>query len=103
VPVLLLRQKTESIEMLQRSGRITMDESKKRLLSSLRTEPGAFSEIYISSPVGEGVARLVLDPFTDLLFTNRLEDNAPLDALIASGMTIEAAIAELLRQRGHAS
>jgi len=101
--VLLLRQKTESIEMLQRSGRITMDESKKRLLSSLRTEPGAFSEIYISSPVGEGVARLVLDPFTDLLFTNRLEDNAPLDALIASGMTIEAAIAELLRQRGHAS
>ena len=29
-------------------------ESKKRLLQSLRTEPGVFSGCYVSSPVGEG-------------------------------------------------
>ena len=38
--VFLLRQKPESIEMLDRKGRLTMDEPKKRLLNSLRTEPG---------------------------------------------------------------
>jgi conjugal transfer ATP-binding protein TraC len=56
-----------------------MDEPKKRLLNSLRTEPGVFSEVYISSPVGEGVARNILDPATHLLFSNKLEDNAPID------------------------
>ena len=100
--VFLLRQKKESIELLDRQGRLTMDEAKKRLLNSLRTEPGVFSEVYISSPVGEGVARTILDPATHLLFSNKLEDNAPIDALRAQGMSIDDAIAALLRERGHA-
>ncbi len=99
--VFLLRQKPESIEMLDRKGRVTMDEPKKRLLNSLRTEPGAFSELYISSPVGEGVARNILDPATHLLFSNKLEDNAPIDELRAQGLSIDDAISELLRRRGH--
>jgi conjugal transfer ATP-binding protein TraC len=101
--VFLLRQKPESIEMLDRKGRLTMDEPKKRLLNSLRTEPGVFSEVYISSPVGEGVARNILDPATHLLFSNKLEDNAPIDELRAQGLSIDEAIAELLRRRGHGS
>jgi conjugal transfer ATP-binding protein TraC len=52
--------------------------------------------------VGEGVARNILDPATHLLFSNKLEDNAPLDALRAQGLSIDEAITELLRQRGHA-
>ena len=100
--VFLMRQKAESIEMLDRKGRLTMDEPKKRLLNSLRTEPGVFSELYISSPVGEGVARNILDPSTHLLFSNKLEDNAPIDELRAQGLSIDDAITELLRRRGHA-
>jgi len=98
----LLRQKPESIELLVRNGRITADESKKRLLMSLRKEEGVFSECYISSPVGEGVARIVLDPFSHLLFSNKLDDNAPLDELRRAGYSIDDAITELLRRRGHA-
>jgi conjugal transfer ATP-binding protein TraC len=98
----LLRQKAESIELLGRNGRLSMDESKKRLLQSLRTEPGVFSECYISSPVGEGVARNILDPFSHLLFSNKLDDNAPLDELRRAGFSIDEAINELLRRRGHA-
>jgi conjugal transfer ATP-binding protein TraC len=100
--VFLLRQKPESIEMLDRKGRLAMDEPKKRLLNSLRTEPGVFSEVYLSSPVGEGVARVILDPATHLLFSNKLEDNAPIDELRAQGYSIDDAITELLRRRGHA-
>ena len=99
--VFLLRQKPESIEMLDRKGRLTMDEPKKRLLNSLRTEAGVFSELYISSPVGEGVARNILDPATHLLFSNKLEDNAPIDELRAQGLSVDEAITELLRRRGH--
>ena len=50
----LLRQKAESIELLGRNGRISMDESKKRLLQSLRTEPGVLSECYIRRRSAKG-------------------------------------------------
>ena len=56
--------------------------------------------MYISSPVGEGVARNILDPYTHLLFSNKLEDNAPIDLRRARGMSIDEAIAEVLRERG---
>jgi conjugal transfer ATP-binding protein TraC len=59
-----------------------------------------FSEVYITSPVGEGIARLILDPIAELLFSNRLEDNKPIDELRARGYSIDEAIAEVLRQRG---
>jgi conjugal transfer ATP-binding protein TraC len=96
----MLRQKPESIELLARQGKISMDEGKKRLLQSLRMEKGVFSEVYITSPVGEGVARVVLDPYTQLLFSNTLDDNRPIDQMRAQGMSIDEAILELLRQRG---
>lgn len=98
----LLRQKPESIELLIRNGRVTADEFKKRQLMSLRTEAGVFSEVFITSPVGEGIARNVLDPFSHLLFSNKLEDNAPLDEMRRQGLSIDDAIEELLRRRGYA-
>ena len=98
--VFLLRQKPESIELLGRKGRLMMDEPKKRLLNSLRTEAGSFAEIYVSSPVGEGVARLVLDPATHLLFSNKIEDNKPIDELRAQGYSIDEAISMVLAARG---
>jgi len=98
--VFLLRQKNESIDLLQQNQRLSIDENKKRLLYSLRTEPGVYSEVYVSSPVGEGIARNILDPATNLLFSNKLEDNKPIDELRARGLSIDEAIDEVLRQRG---
>ncbi|MRV70575.1 type IV secretion system protein TraC [Duganella sp. FT92W] len=96
----LLRQKQESIESLASKKKLCIDETKKHLLASLRKEDGAYAEMYISSPIGEGVVRLVLDPATHLLFSNRLEDNKPLDELRARGLSIDEAISTLLTQRG---
>lgn len=98
--VFLLRQKPESIQLLRQKGRMVIDDSKARLLGSLRTEPGAFSEVFISSPVGEGIGRLILDPAALLTFSNRLEDNAPIDELRRRGHSIDEAIAEVLKSRG---
>ena len=98
--VFLLRQKPESIEILESNKRLVMDAPKKRLLNSLRTEAGAFAEMYVSSPVGEGVVRLVIDPATQLLFSNKLADNQPIDELRARGLSIDQAIAQVLAQRG---
>ena len=48
------------------------------------------------------MARNILDPATHLLFSNQLEDNAPIAELRAQGLSIDDAITELLRRRGHA-
>ncbi len=98
--VFLLRQKSESIDLLDQRKRIAMDEHKKRILKSLRTEAGAFSELYVFSPMGEGVGRLVLDPYTLLLFSNKAEDNQAIDRRRAAGMSVDDAITDVLRERG---
>ena len=101
--VFLLRQKPESIELLEANHRLVLDDAKKRLLNSLRTEAGVFSEMYVYSPMGEGVARLILDPYTLLLFSNRHQDNMAIDLRRARGMSIDEAIADVLRERGGAA
>lgn len=57
-------------------------------------------EIYAYTQMGEGVIRSILDPYTLLMFSNRMEDNAPIDALRAQGMELDDALHSVLRERG---
>ncbi len=95
----LLRQKPESIEMMDKLGQLTMDDAMKRLLQSLRTEHGAFSEVFIHSPAGNGIGRLIVDPYSLLLFSSRAEDFGAINAKRAMGMTVSQAIDAVLRDR----
>lgn len=96
----LLRQKPESIEMMDKLGQLTMDDAMKRLLLSLRTEHGAYSEVFIHSPVGNGIGRLIVDPYSLLLFSSRAEDFNAINAKRAVGMAVSEAIDAVLRERG---
>jgi conjugal transfer ATP-binding protein TraC len=98
--VFLLRQKKESVEMLDKLGRLSMDEGMKRMLQSLRTEHGAYSEIFISSPVGSGIGRLIVDPVSLLLYSSKAEDVSAIDAKRAAGLTLTQAIEAVLEERG---
>jgi conjugal transfer ATP-binding protein TraC len=96
----LLRQKPESIEMMDKLGQLAMDDAMKRLLQSLRTEHGAYSELYIHSPVGNGIGRLIVDPYSLLLFSSRAEDFNAINAKRAAGLSVSEAIDAVLRERG---
>jgi conjugal transfer ATP-binding protein TraC len=98
----LLRQKPESIEMLDKLGQLTMDDAMKRLLQSLRTEHGAYSEIFIHSPAGNGIGRLLVDPYSLLLFSSRAEDFSAINAKRALGMSVSEAIDAVLQDRSRA-
>ncbi|MBL8528848.1 MAG: type IV secretion system protein TraC [Burkholderiales bacterium] len=98
----LLRQKPESIEMMDKLGQLTMDDGMKRLLQSLRTEHGAYSEVFIHSPAGSGIGRLIVDPVSLLLFSSRAEDFNAINAKRAAGLTVSEAIDAVLRERGAA-
>ena len=98
--IIVLRQRRESIEKLAQEGKLHMDEGRKRLLASLRMEKGAYAEAYLYSTMGEGIVRLIIDPFSLLMFSNRHEDNAPIDELRAQGHSLDEAIEILLERRG---
>lgn len=96
----LLRQKPESIERLGKEGKLHVDEWMKRQLSSVTTEHGHYSEIFVHGPVGSGVGRLILDPFSMMLYSTRAEDFRAIKALKEQGASLVDAIDTLLAQRG---
>jgi conjugal transfer ATP-binding protein TraC len=98
----LLRQKPESIERLGKEGKLHVDEWMKRQLSSVTTEHGHYSEIFVHGPVGSGVGRLILDPFSMMLYSTRAEDFQAIKTLKEQGASLVDAIDTLLAQRGAA-
>ena len=86
--------------MMDKLGQLTMDDAMKRMLQSLRTEHGAFSEVYVHSPAGNGIGRLIVDPYSLLLFSSRAEDFGAINAKRAQGLSVSEAIDAVLRERG---
>lgn len=68
------------------------------IVKSLKTPRPRYSEIFISSPIGQGVARLVLNPFLYYLFTSDKVENNALNELVRAGMTYAQAIEEIVRR-----
>jgi conjugal transfer ATP-binding protein TraC len=64
------------------------------------TEHGHFSEIYIHSPVGSGLGRLLLDPFSMLVYSTRAEDFEAIKRLREQGLSVSEAVERLLIERG---
>lgn len=98
--IFLGRQSKQSIAAAAKSEKFVMDEGLKRLLGSLAGEENVYKEWYVQSPIYTGVFRLFIDPATGLLLSNRAEDNVPLDTRIEAGMDVDAAIEDVLRERG---
>jgi len=96
----LLRQKPESIDRLGKEGKLHIDEWMKRQLSSVATEGGYYSEIFVHGPMGSGVGRLILDPFSMLLYSTTAADFQVIKTLTDQGMSMVDAIEEILKKRG---
>ena len=97
----LLSQKAESIAYLKKTDRIMMDGAMETMLSSIKTEQGQYAEVMIYGPHGYAVGRLILDPFSMVLYSTKAEEYAHVKHLQAQGMTLEAAIQEVAKIRYH--
>lgn len=95
----LLKQKEASIEQLARSGRLPVDDALKRVLGSIKTEEGHYSEIYIQSPMGSGIGRLIVDPFSLLVYSSAPDDWRAIEHYRAQGMDVARAVEAVLRDR----
>jgi len=92
-----LSQKKSSITRFAESGKIEMDDAKKHALESVSTRHGEYSEVMICDADGNySIQRLILDPFSQLLYTTKAQEYAQIKELQEGGMSISQAINHLI-------
>jgi len=94
----LLSQKSESIDFLEKTNRLSMDPFMKDLLKSVHTKQGEYAEVMIYGPHGYGVGRLYLDPFSKVLYSTKADDYRQVKDYQSKGMTLEEAVRKVANQ-----
>lgn len=96
--MLFLGQKPETIESLRAKKRLSLSDGGFNILKTVHTIPGVYSEIFFYTKHGAGIGRLLLDRFTQLLYTTKGDEVAAIDRLTESGLSVEDAIQRLVVQ-----
>ena len=88
---IFLRQDRKNLEKLIEDGVVNFSPAVKRMLLSLRTEAGRFSEMLVSSPNGDAVLRHLPDPFSLVMASTNAADYNECRSLLDAGYsTLEA-------------
>jgi len=94
----ILRQKPETLEELHRDRRLDVSKAELNLMKTVFTAKGRYSEVYIRSPLGCGIGRLIVDPFSMLLYSTNAKDRARIDAKMNTGMNVFQAINSIIQE-----
>jgi conjugal transfer ATP-binding protein TraC len=94
---LILGQKPESIDQLKQSKRLNMDDFTEKLFKSLR-KTDEYSECVIKSPNGLSVHRILLDPYSRILYSSKGDEFEAVKQLQAQGFSLFDAIAQVARK-----
>jgi conjugal transfer ATP-binding protein TraC len=91
-----------AISSLAESKKLNLTDAKKNALESVRTVQGQYSEIMICNSNGDySVSRLMLDKFSELLYTTKAEEFAAIKELKNKGYSITSAIEAVASRRGN--
>jgi len=92
----MLSQNRESVESIEKSGRISLDAAMSEALTSLKMVNHQYSEVMVyGSSIGWAVGRLVLDPYSIALYSSKGEDFAAIKDLQAQGVPLEDAVEQV--------
>ena len=95
----LLSQKPESIDQAKAHNRLSLSPHKEALLKSVKTRHGHYAEVMVCGPQGYAVGRLILDPFSSLLYSTQAADYTAIQALKHQGLSISEAVEALYHER----
>ncbi len=94
----------DDIEKAKNAKVIDYGDFEITLLKSVRQNRPKYSEIFMDTPFGSGVARLVVDPFSYWIYTSAPDDNKLIETVMErQGLSFEGAIEEILRRTGESS
>lgn len=95
----MLSQKPESIEQLKKLDRISLSLAQEAQLKSVKTKQGQYAEVMITGPNGYAIGRLILDPFSNLLYSTKAQDYEAVKRLTKSGVSVRDAVKQLVSER----
>src|SRR5579885_224342 len=97
---IILGQTPETIDQLKRLERLPMDAYTERLFKSLK-KTDDFSECIIKMPSGLSVHRIVLDPYSRILYSSKAEEFDAVIQLQKQGKSLKEAIEIVARKFHH--
>ena len=97
-----LRQDEETWADTFKTEKFVASEGQRTVLRSLRTDAGKYADVFIKGPIGWGVGRLILDPYSLLEYSTKAEDYNAIQRYRKQGMTVPEAIESVLQERGYA-
>lgn len=81
----------------KQEGLIDYDAFTTELLKSVKSKPPKYSELFFDTPFGNGVLRLVVDPYTYYLYTSNPREIAAIEKMVREGKDYDQAIREMVR------
>jgi len=96
-----LRQDEDVMKELKQKGQLNLDPVLEKMISSLSTEHGKYSEMVIRSPMGSGLCRLILDPFFIEMASTKAKDFTAFQALREQGVNTVDAIYKIMQSKGY--
>ncbi|WP_336107935.1 TraG/VirB4 family ATPase, partial [Thalassospira sp. CH_XMU1420-2] len=76
----MLKQNSEDIDKVQKEKRLSLSDGGYRLFKTVHTNKGNYSEILFINEGGCGIGRLIVDPFTQLMFSTDPKDKMALSS-----------------------
>ncbi|RYY74438.1 MAG: type IV secretion system protein TraC [Gammaproteobacteria bacterium] len=96
---LILKQDSSSVENLKQRNFLGVHESVYELMKTVDTVAGLYSEVFIMSPRGRGIGRLIVNDFQKLLYSTTPEEEHVIKTKISRGLSLENAIEEMIYER----
>ena len=87
----ILGHTSEALEKLKQTGRLSMDSYEDQLYRSIRITK-EYSECAIKSEFGTSLHRIILDPFSRILFSSKAEEFEAVNRLLREGKSLQKAI-----------
>lgn len=86
---------SDAVSAAKTKNLIDYDNFTMQILSSVSSNKPKYSEIFMQTPVANGVARLIVDPYNYYINTSDARDIAKIDKLVDIGMSYDEAIEQL--------
>ena len=97
---LIMRQTAETIETVMREGYLSLDPYSFDQMRTIHSTPGAYSEVMIYANGNTGIARLVVDRFSQVMFSTSDPERSEIINAIERGEGPVAAIEDFIAKHG---
>ena len=94
-----LSQKPEAIALLKKSEKFRISDSQQKLLESVDTKQGEYAEVMIMGSGQAMIGRLILDPYSLILYSTEPSEFNAVQKLCDSGMSMEEAVTKVAKER----